>query len=81
MPQPAPNPDPTFEQAMAQLEAIVERIESGEAGLEQTIAEYEKGVALVKRCRDILARAEQRVSELSGHLSEGGPERGGGKDA
>lgn len=70
MPQPAPTPDPTFEQAMAQLESIVERIESGEAGLEQSIAEYEKGVALVKRCREILGKAEQRVAELSGHLAE-----------
>jgi exodeoxyribonuclease VII small subunit len=62
----APSPDSlTFEQAMAQLEAIVERVESGQIGLEQALAEYERGVALVKRCRDVLQRAELKVEELS----------------
>lgn len=46
------------------LEQIIERIEGGETGLEQSIAEYEKGMALIKRCREILTRAEQKVEEL-----------------
>lgn len=63
-------PDPsldglTFEQALAQLESIVDRIESGEVGLETALAEYEKGVALLKRCRSILDHAEQRITELT----------------
>ncbi len=65
----------TFEQAMAELEAIVERIEGGEVGLEKSLAEYERGVALVKHCREMLTRAQQRVEELSKEalLSPEGP--------
>ena len=55
----------SFEDAAARLEAIIERIESGKIGLEQAIAEYERGAALVRRCREILDRAEQRVAELA----------------
>ena len=54
-----------FEEAMALVEAIVERIESGEVGLEESLAEYERGVALLRRCREVLERAEMRIRELS----------------
>lgn len=73
-PTPSPIPTPgskgspdslTFEQAMEQLESIVERVEGGQVGLEQALAEYERGVGLVKRCREVLQRAELRVEELS----------------
>lgn len=55
----------SFEQAVERVEAIIERIESGEAGLEQSIAEYERGVGLLKRCREILENAEQRIEKLA----------------
>jgi len=55
----------TYEQAVERLEAIVARIESGGAGLEESIALYEEGVALGKRCNEVLTRAQQRVDELS----------------
>lgn len=55
----------TFEQAVERLEAIITRMESGEIGLERSIAEYERGAALIKRCRAILDQAEQRVAELT----------------
>lgn len=58
----------TFEQAMSQLEDIIRKIESGEVGLEQSIAEYERGVALVKRCEAVLGQAEQRVKEVGKEL-------------
>jgi exodeoxyribonuclease VII small subunit len=50
---------------MEQLESIVEKLEAGEVGLEQTLSEYERGRALFVRCRDVLERAEQRVEELN----------------
>lgn len=56
----------TYEQAVERLESLVDRIESGSVGLEQTVAAYEEGVALRKHCEALLARAEQRVQELSG---------------
>ncbi|HEX2837138.1 MAG TPA: exodeoxyribonuclease VII small subunit [Phycisphaerales bacterium] len=54
----------SFEDALTRLEEIVQRIESGDVGLEQAITEYEQGMALVRRCKEVLARAEQRVDEL-----------------
>lgn len=54
-----------FEGAMEALEAITDKIESGEIGLEQSLTEYERGMKLIARCREILDRAEQRVAELT----------------
>ncbi len=55
----------TYEQAIAQLEAIIDKIESGEIGLEDSVKAYERGVALREQCRRILERAERKVSELT----------------
>lgn len=81
-------PDLAFEEALGQLESIIDRIEGGQIGLEASIAEYERGVALLKHCRDVLKKAEQRVEHLNrevvdsggaqddegGAADEGGPE-------
>jgi len=56
---------PTFEESVAQLEQIVAAIESGQIGLEESLAKYEQGMELVKRCRAILDRAEKRIELLS----------------
>ena len=61
---PEPTDEPTFEDALAELETLIHAIESGEVGLEQAIDRYEKGVALIARCREILGRAEARIAEL-----------------
>lgn len=55
----------SYEQAVSRLEAIVERIESGEIGLDESMALYEEGVKLGKRCREALLAAEQRIEVLS----------------
>jgi exodeoxyribonuclease VII small subunit len=60
----------SFEEAMGQLEKIVEQIASGKIGLEETMDRYEHGMELVKKCRNILERAEQRIQVLS--ETEGG---------
>ena len=54
----------SFEEALAELEAIAERIEQGKVGLEESIAQYEQGMSLVKYCRDVLAKAELRIQKL-----------------
>lgn len=54
-----------FEQAAAEVERIIDAIESGGVDLERSLQEYERGVALVRRCREILDRAELKVKELS----------------
>lgn len=62
-------PDPpeklTFEQATAELEAIIERIESGEIGLEESLRQRQRGELLIKRCRAILDKAEQELEHVS----------------
>lgn len=60
-----PEQDLSFEQAIDNLEGIVERIESGEVGLEAALSQYEQGQALIKRCRGILDKAERRIAELT----------------
>ncbi len=55
---------PTFEEALTQLESIVSAIEEGKIGLEASISEYEKGMRLIRYCRSILAEAEGKIQQL-----------------
>ena len=55
----------SFEQAVQELESIIERIEQGEVGLEQSLDEYRRGGTLIKRCRDILDVAEQQIQKMT----------------
>lgn len=54
----------SFEQAMAELESVVERLEAGQAPLEESLSLYERGVQLVRLCNQRLDSAEQRVSTV-----------------
>ena len=56
----------SFEQAAAELEAIIERIESGEIGLEESLAQRKRGEELLKRCRAVLDQAEQELEQIEG---------------
>ena len=53
-----------FEGALDELEALVARLEAGNLALEDALATFERGVALSRRCADLLDRAEQRIDEL-----------------
>ena len=53
-----------FEQALAELESIVERMESGELSLEDSLSAFEQGVRLTRSCQQALAAAELRVEQL-----------------
>jgi exodeoxyribonuclease VII small subunit len=55
----------TYEQAIEELEAIIGRIEQGKIGLAESLTEYERGAALLKRCRGILEAAEQQIEKLT----------------
>ena len=55
----------SFEKALAELEAIVERLESGKVDLEQSIAIYERGEALKKHCETLLKAAEARIEKIT----------------
>jgi exodeoxyribonuclease VII small subunit len=54
----------TFEQALAELEGIVARLESGQAPLEQSIEMYERGALLRAHCETKLEQARLRVEKI-----------------
>ncbi|TCT07586.1 exodeoxyribonuclease VII small subunit [Aquabacter spiritensis] len=55
----------SFEAALAELEAIVQRLERGDVPLEESIAIYERGEALKARCETLLKDAEARVEMIT----------------
>jgi exodeoxyribonuclease VII small subunit len=58
----------SFEQALAQLDALVRRMESGELGLDDSIAAYRRGAELARFCQDRLAVAEKEIQKLDGDM-------------
>ena len=55
----------SFEQAIADLTNIVDKIENGQVSLAESLGQYEKGMALIKHCRGILLDAEKRIEEIA----------------
>ena len=60
----------TYEQAYAELEAVVAALESGEQPLETALTFFECGQLLTKRCTELLDKAELKVRQLSGETLE-----------
>ena len=58
-------PPPSFEDALAELEGLVDTLEQGELSLEDSLRTFERGVVLARTCQEALARAEQKVAILS----------------
>ena len=56
---------PSFEEAIKELTAIVAKIEQGQIPLQDSISQYEKGMALIKHCKQILEKAEKRIEKIS----------------
>jgi exodeoxyribonuclease VII small subunit len=67
------HPEPSFEQALSQLERIVASLEQGEPELTAALAKYQKGVVLLTQCHRLLDQAEQSVAVLTGVDDEGKP--------
>ena len=55
----------SFEQAMAELEQVVGQLERGDVALDQSIALYERGAKLKKRCETKLKEAEEKVAAIT----------------
>ncbi|MDP4118997.1 MAG: exodeoxyribonuclease VII small subunit [Bacillota bacterium] len=51
----------SFEESMEELGGIVARLESGEAGLEESLELFKKGVVLTEKCNKLLDEAEQKI--------------------
>jgi exodeoxyribonuclease VII small subunit len=55
----------SFEDTIKELTGIVSKIEQGQISLENSIQQYERGMTLIKHCRQILSKAEQRIVKIS----------------
>jgi len=55
----------SFEQAIKELTGIVEKIEQGDIALQDSLQQYERGMALIKHCQTILKKAEMRIEKIS----------------
>ena len=63
---PKPIEDLTYEQALAELEAIVSALEGEQGKLEESIRLFERGQALVRRCGELLEAAQLKVRQVAG---------------
>jgi exodeoxyribonuclease VII small subunit len=61
---PATPAAPAFEAALAQLESLVGRLESGDLPLDEALRTFEQGVRLTRECQTALAAAQQKVQQL-----------------
>jgi len=61
----APSEQLTFEAALAELEAIVRSLERGDTALEDSLAAYERGVALKTHCETKLREAQAKIEKIS----------------
>jgi exodeoxyribonuclease VII small subunit len=68
MSKPVAAGEPTFEKALAELEKIVARMESGELSLEQALATHKRGIELARFCQQKLEVAQQQVKVLEGEV-------------
>lgn len=55
---------PTFEHQLAELSAIIEKMEQPDVGLEESLKLYEQGVKLTRTCQKIIDDAENRIKQL-----------------
>jgi exodeoxyribonuclease VII small subunit len=55
---------PDFEQALAELESLVEQLESGELSLDESLQRFKHGIELTRHCQGILDQAQQVVEQL-----------------
>ena len=66
--------DLSFEDALSELEQLVERMEQGELSLEDSLKSFERGVALTRTCQQALKAAEQKVEILTSQDADAEPE-------
>jgi len=65
MPRRKKTPPPSFEEALEELESMVESMESGQLPLEKLIANYEKGAQLIAHCETVLNDARKRLELIT----------------
>lgn len=74
IPNSAPCGDrPTFEAGLVELQALVRELEEGSLGLDESIARFERGISILRRCYQALEQAEQKIELLTGFDRDGNP--------
>ena len=63
-----PSGEPSFQKALAELEKIVARMETGELSLEEALATHKRGLELARFCQQKLEAAQQQVKVLEGEV-------------
>ncbi len=63
-----------FEQALGELESVVEKLEHGDLPLEDALKQFERGIELTRSCQAALKQAEQRVEILLAKTPDAAPE-------
>lgn len=66
-------PELSFESALAELERILKALEDGTTTLDDSLAKYERGVALLRQCYGQLQVAEHKIQQLTGTDEAGRP--------
>ncbi|MCH7988578.1 MAG: exodeoxyribonuclease VII small subunit [Planctomycetes bacterium] len=64
----------SFEESLSELQQIVNDLEDGTLGLEESMKRFEQGMALLKNCYRVLEKAEQKIEILTGFDAEGNPQ-------
>jgi exodeoxyribonuclease VII small subunit len=64
---------PTFEAALAEIQQVLESLEDGSVGLEESLQRFERGTALLRHCYELLESAERRIEILTGRDAQGQP--------
>ena len=73
-PSPPDDASLTYEAALQQLEALVARMDSGQMPLDDLLAGYQRGAALLKICREKLAAVEQQIKRLDAKSASVNPD-------
>lgn len=68
-----PQPDLSFEDSLSELQQIVDELEVGQLGLEESMQRFEQGIALLRNCYSTLEAAEQKIETLTGTDAAGQP--------
>lgn len=61
---------PDFEKSLAELESLVEQLESGDLSLDQSLKQFKRGVELTRHCQSVLEKAQQTVELLTDNDDE-----------
>lgn len=62
---PAKKDDPTFEESVERLEALIQAMENGDTPLAELVAKFEEGSKLLKQCQTQLKEAELKIEQLN----------------